>query len=73
MHLSRQMKPISSESLSADEILESRRDIARRLHVNPKTVARAEARGELTAIKFNSRLTRYRRSEVDRWIAAAQA
>jgi len=61
------------QSPEPDDILLSRKDISKLAHVHPKTVARAEARGELTPIRFNSRLVRYRKSNVIRWIANAQA
>ncbi|MEA3189039.1 MAG: Helix-turn-helix domain [Chthoniobacter sp.] len=64
--------PTLSQHASTDQ-LESRREVAARVRCHPKTIARAEVRGELTPIKFNSRLIRYRRSDVDRWIADARS
>ena len=61
-----------SEHVGTPEVLESRREVALRIGCHTKTIARAEAKGELMPIKFNSRLVRYRRSDVDAWIARAQ-
>lgn len=67
------MSPKSSKHVAPSDILESRCEVARRIGCHPKTIQRAERRGELLPIKFNARLVRYRRSEVDAWIANAQA
>ena len=66
------MRTQSVPSVPSDEPLDSRLQVARRVGCHPKTVARAEKRGELTAIRFNARLVRYRRSEVDEWISKAE-
>jgi excisionase family DNA binding protein len=53
--------------------LVTRKEVADLVRVSTKTVQRAERRGELIPVKFNSRLVRYHRSDVDAWIAKAQA
>jgi len=50
----------------------TRCEVAHRIGCHPKTIQRAERRGELTPLKFNSRLVRYRRTDVDAWINHAQ-
>jgi excisionase family DNA binding protein len=66
------MKPQTFLPVPTDEPLDSRHQVAQRVGCHPRTVARAEKRGELTAIKFNARLVRYRRSEVEAWISRAE-
>src|SRR5437764_15372101 len=52
------------EPTSTDQLL-SRRAVARRWGVSTETIKRRERAGSLHALKFNSRLTRYRLSEVE--------
>ncbi len=54
------------ESTQTDTLL-SRRAVARRWGVSTETVKRRERAGELAALKFNARLTRYRLAEVERF------
>ncbi len=61
-----------TQQLTCDE-LESRKQIAKRLSCHPKTIARAEARGEINAIRLNSKMIRYRKADVDAWIARSQS
>jgi excisionase family DNA binding protein len=65
---------LSTSVSSADaEPLDSMADIARRVNASKRTIGRAVARGELVPIRFNARLIRFRRSEVDSWIKRAEA
>ena len=54
------------------EPLDTLEDIASRVHCSKRTIARAVADGLLHPVRFNARLIRFRRSEVDRWIAQAE-
>lgn len=54
------------------EPLDTMDDIARRVHCHKRTIARAVADGLLQPVRFNARLVRFRRSEVERWIAQAE-
>lgn len=49
------------------DTLLSRRAVAQRWGVSTETVKRRERAGLLQSLKFNSRLTRYRLSEVERF------
>jgi len=60
---------VKPKQFGTDDALVSRREVASRIGCNPKTVQRAERRGELKAVKFNSRFVRYRRSDIEAWIA----
>jgi len=64
---------MSYQDLTNPDILDSRSEVARRIGCSPKTIQRAERRGEIVPIRFNARLVRYRRSDVDTWIANARA
>ena len=66
------MPPNTLPHVSIPEPLDSMHEVAERVGCHPRTIARAAARGELNPIRFNSGLLRFRRSEVDRWIAAAE-
>ena len=66
------MNAHSNLSVATEEPLDSRQQVAQRLGCHSRTIARAEKRGDLTAIKFNARLVRYRRSEVEAWISRAE-
>ena len=57
---------------SPPELLDTMEAVAHRVRCHKRTVARAVARGVLHPIRFNARLVRFRRSEVDRWIAQAE-
>lgn len=57
---------------SPPEPLDTMEAVAHRLHCHKRTVARAVAEGVLHPIRFNARLVRFRRSEVDRWIPQAE-
>jgi len=63
---------VINEDLSDQTAFLSRRQVAERLAINPKTVYRLERQGRLPAIKFNCRLTRYRQADVDKLIADAE-
>jgi excisionase family DNA binding protein len=54
------------------EPLDTLKDVARRLRCHKRTIARAVADGLLHPVRINSRLIRFRRSEVNRWIAQAE-
>jgi len=58
--------------INSDDILESRREVAQRIGCSTKTIQRAERRGELNPVRLNSRLIRYRVSDVREWIARSQ-
>ena len=58
------MKPLNP---TQPDTLLSRRAVAHRWGVSTETVKRRERAGELAALKFNARLTRYRLSEVERF------
>lgn len=53
------------------EVLLSRRDVAARLTVSVETVKRREREGLLPAVRFNSRLIRYRLKDVEKLIEEA--
>lgn len=55
------------------QLLLSRRDVAAMMGTSTETVKRRERDGTLKAIKFNARLTRYRREDVETMIAQASA
>jgi len=65
------MNSKTADPICSNDVFESRQDVAMRIGCHPKTVQRAEQRGELAPVKFNTRLVRYRRSDVDAWIAKA--
>jgi excisionase family DNA binding protein len=50
----------------------SRREVAEKIGVHTETIKRATKRGELPVEKFNSRLLRYRLSDVNAWIERAR-
>jgi hypothetical protein len=50
----------------------SRATVANMVRCHVRTVARAEQRGELKAIKLNSRLVRYDVRDVAAWIGGAK-
>lgn len=54
------------------EPLDSIEDVARRLKCHKRTISRVVAKGDLKPIRFNSRLIRFRRSDVDAWIYRSQ-
>ena len=62
----------SSSQLKISALL-SRKEVAERVKCHPRSIARAERRGELKGIKFNSRLVRYDPTEVDAWIQQAKS
>ena len=53
------------------DVLLSRRQVAVMLGVSTETIKRRERDGLLKAIRFNSRLVRYRRADVERMINEA--
>lgn len=53
--------------------MESRREVADRVGCHPRTVARAEQRGELHPVRFSARMVRYYRTEVNAWISRGRA
>ena len=62
----------NSEELDLNkDSLVSRKKLAQIIGCSIKTIERAEQKGLITAIKFNSRLLRYRLSEVQSWINSA--
>ncbi len=50
----------------------SRADVARELKTCTHTIARLTRKGVLPCLKFNSRLIRYRREDVDKFISSAR-
>ena len=54
------------------EPLDTMDDVARRVHCHKRTIARAVADGLLHPVRFNTRLIRFRRNEVERWMAQAE-
>jgi len=59
-----------STIMSYDPLL-TRRQVADLLSVHPETIKRMEKRGEIAAVRLNSRNVRYRASEIDALIARA--
>jgi excisionase family DNA binding protein len=57
-----------SRQINPTEKLGSRGEVAALVGCHPRTIQRAEKRGELHPIKFNARLIRYKLSEVLEWI-----
>jgi excisionase family DNA binding protein len=51
----------------------SRAQVAQRLGTCPHTVARLTRKGLLPCLRFNSRLIRYKREDVDKFISSALA
>jgi excisionase family DNA binding protein len=51
-----------------DEPLMSAKQVAKRLKVHPETVRRATRAKKLTSYKLSKTLTRYRWSDVQKWI-----
>lgn len=52
-----------------DSTLLTRQQVAEALQVNPRTIARWEEKGLLKPLKFSARSIRYRKEDVERWIA----
>ena len=54
-----------------NDLLQSRQEVAHLVGCCTRTVVRAEKRGELKAVRLSSRMTRYRASDIERWIKNA--
>ena len=67
----RQRNPSKPIVKNLDEKYLSRQELAAQVGCHPKTIQRAEASGLLKPIRFNSRMIRYKASEVARWVAEA--
>ena len=64
--------PDMLESLSTQDVFLSRRDIAQRHGVCIETIKRRERAGLLHPLRFNSRLIRYRLSDVEAYERQAE-
>jgi len=64
-------KPIKTQQNNTPDALLSRRQVAALLGVSTETIKRADRSGRLKALRFNSRLVRYRRADVERMINEA--
>lgn len=54
------------------EPLDSLEDVALRLKCHKRTVSRMVAKGELKPVRFNSRMIRFKRSDIDALIHRSQ-
>lgn len=67
----RRRRVMSERKLSPAQILLSRLQVAVMLDVSTETIKRWERAGVLKSVRFNSRVLRYRREDVERMIGIA--
>jgi DNA-binding transcriptional regulator YiaG len=67
----RRRRVMSERKLSPAQIFFSRLQVAVMLDVSTETIKRWERAGVLKSVRFNSRVVRYRREDVERMIGIA--